>query len=270
MQHEVRKEDHQTVICRITLQRTACSAKNLYQTIEMESFHQRSIIDISSDEEATPLQQSTPIKYYPLNVVQALNLSEESTTAKMGSESSMDITASTFESGPSPYKRITFSATLDEEREEFSVERPPITNSESSFYEELESSDEMPRLTPAPTLREVTNTFQEDYVPPPKTTKLNDLEEPSENELEDIWGLKPNEDDFYSLAGRGSSFTSKKLQRNIRQPVTVVKEIPHCSGLPAFRARGALSRPAPGRDYSCCSGVQEFKRGRGHGRPKQS
>ena len=31
-----------------------------------------------------------------------------------------------------------------------------------------------------------------------------------------------------------------------------------------------LSRPAPGRDYSCCSGVPGFKRGRGHGRPKQS
>ena len=28
-----------------------------------------------------------------------------------------------------------------------------------------------------------------------------------------------------------------------------------------------LSRPAPGRDFTCCGGIPKFARGRGHGRP---
>ena len=94
------------------------------------------IIDISSDEESTPLQQSTPIKFYPLNVIQALNLSGESTVAKMGSETSMEMTASTFESGPSPYKKITFSTSPVSDGEEFRVEGQNINTTDESYFEE--------------------------------------------------------------------------------------------------------------------------------------
>ena len=113
---------------------------------------------ISSDEEEVPLEQSTPIKIFPLNVLQALNLNTESTVARQRSWTSPDNTDSIFESAASPRKIDT-------------------------------------------------------------------------------------------LAGRGSSFTSNRIQRPREQSATVVEEIPHCTDLPAFHARGALSRPAPGRCF---------------------
>ena len=30
-----------------------------------------------------------------------------------------------------------------------------------------------------------------------------------------------------------------------------------------------LSRPAPGRDFTCCGGIPQFSRGKGHGRAIQ-
>ena len=30
-----------------------------------------------------------------------------------------------------------------------------------------------------------------------------------------------------------------------------------------------LSRPAPGRDFTCCGGIPQFTRGKGHGRATQ-
>ena len=54
---------------------------------------------------------------------------------------------------------------------------------------------------------------------------------------------------------------------NGRPPVIIRKEIPHCRAIPlSLASRGALSRPAHGRDYSCCSGIPGFGIGRGQGR----
>ena len=64
-----------------------------------------SIVDISSDdEEGITLGQSTQIKFFPFNVLQALHFSAESMVAKRASEMSSDNTASTFESGASPHR----------------------------------------------------------------------------------------------------------------------------------------------------------------------
>ena len=52
-------------------------------------------------------------------------------------------------------------------------------------------------------------------------------------------------------------------------PVIIRKEIPHSHALPLSLApRRALSRPAPGRNLTCCSGIPGFGRGQGQGRGK--
>ena len=138
--------------------------------------------------------------------------------------------------------------------------------SESSFFEEPDSPRGMPPLQAAPIFRDVTNLSPTQYEPPEKAGKLDDLNEPSAAETEETWGLDLNgTTEFYSLAGRGSWFSSTKIQRQRKQPVTIVKEIAHYHGLPAFRARGALSRPAPGLNFYCCSGIPNFTRGVEHG-----
>ena len=67
-------------------------------------------------------------------------------------------------------------------------------------------------------------------------------------------------------AGRGRGpLQSRKY--NGRPPVIIRKEIPHCYALPlSLATRGALSRPAPGRDFTCCGSIPGFGRGRGQGR----
>ena len=97
------------------------------------------------------------------------------------------------------------------------------------------------------------------------TTSLNDLNETPLAELEAMYGLDIEDKEYYTTVDRGRGPHATRAVRP-KQPVTVVKEIPHCAGVPAFRARWALSRPAPGRDFSCCVGIPKSPRGRGHGR----
>ena len=68
------------------------------------------------------------------------------------------------------------------------------------------------------------------------------------------------ERDVYMSVGRGRG--PHQIRNYLsRPPVQIKKEITHCHGLPAFLAtRGALSRPAPGRDCQWC-----FAMGRGRG-----
>ena len=72
----------------------------------------------------------------------------------------------------------------------------------------------------------------------------------------------------YMKAGRGRG--PHQVRKYISRPSIVVKkEIPHCHGLPlSLASRGALSRPAPGRNFTCCSGIPGFGRGHGHGQSK--
>ena len=107
----------------------------------------------------------------------------------------------------------------------------------------------MPELTPAPVLKH--NQGKKARIrPTTKMEKLNNLGEASAKEIEESHGIKLDDREFYCLAGRGNSFTSTKIQGLRKQPVRVVREIPHCTGVPASRARGAHSRLAPGRCYT--------------------
>ena len=66
-------------------------------------------------------------------------------------------------------------------------------------------------------------------------------------------------------AGRGRS--PHQTRDYISRPSVVIKkEIPHCHGLSVWLAsRGALSPAAPGRNFTCCSEVAGFGRGRSRG-----
>ena len=72
----------------------------------------------------------------------------------------------------------------------------------------------------------------------------------------------------YMKAGTGRG--PHQVRNYISRPSIVVKkEIPPCHGLPlSLASRGALSRPAPGRNFTCCSGIPGFGRGRGQGQSK--
>ena len=213
-------------------------------------------------------------------MVGRLDSSDTSTEVHPGSERALNgsfvnlnlsnVSVSTFESGPSPRKfgiDITPEKNASsEEGKNFVTEAYTENESESSFFEEPDSPRGMPPLQAAPILKDVKNLSPTQYEHPEKAGKLDDLNEPSTAETEETCGLDLNgTTEFYSLAVRGSWFSSTKIQRQRKQPVTIVKEIAHCHGLPAFRARGDLSRPAPGRNFYCCSGIPNFTRGAGHG-----
>ena len=112
-------------------------------------------------------------------------------------------------------------------------------------------------------LRDITDERERKYIPSSKTEKLNDLSQPSLEEIEEAHGIKLN-NEYYCTAGRGNSFTSAKTQRARKQPIRVIREIPHCTGVPAFKARDALSRPAPGRCNNCNEGVHKLTPRLGH------
>ena len=210
------------------------------------------VIDISSDKENQ--RYSTPIKTLPVNMVGRLNLSDSSVEVWRGSEADLNSTqesVSTFES---------------DTEEAFVVESHQKENSED-YYEEPDSSREMPELSRAPVLADITN--EKEYVPLSKTEKLNDLDEPSIKEIEETHGLSMTED-YYCTAGRGNSFTSARIRRARKQHVLIAREIPHCPRPWSTSYRGVLSRPAPGRDFSCCGGIPKFARGQGHGRTTQN
>ena len=64
-------------------------------------------------------------------------------------------------------------------------------------------------------------------------------------DIDENYGIDLKDGELYCTTGRGNSFASKKIQRLGKQPLRVVREIPHCTGVPISKARGALSRPAP-------------------------
>ena len=72
----------------------------------------------------------------------------------------------------------------------------------------------------------------------------------------------------YMKAGRRRG--PHQVRKYVSRPSIVVKkEVPHCHGLPlSLASRGALSRPAPGRNFTCSSGIPGFGRGHGQGQSK--
>ena len=241
--------------------------------------HYDLVIDISSDEEerTNSMRQSTPIKALPINVITTLDLSGSSLEATKGSAGEMmssindlnlsDISASTFETIGSP-RKITFRAISP--GEEFMVENQAATLSDESYFEEPDTPHQLPPLQPAVVLRDVTNEKLPYNGPPAKVDRLDDLMEPPVEEIENAYGLNlQNSLEYSPTCGRGTRFTSTKLTRTRKQPVLITREIPHCPKPWTTGYRGALSRPAPGRDFSCCGGIPQFSRGKGHGRTMQ-
>ena len=235
------------------------------------------VIDISSDEEENEVRQSTPIKTLPLNGITVLNLSEASLEATKGNaEEMMDsinslnlsgISASTFETIGSP-RKINFGTTSPGEA--FIVEGHSTETSEESYFEEPDTPRQLPPLQPAPILRDVSNKELQYIGPPAKADKLDDLMEPAVEEIENAYGIDLQSSlEYNPLSGRGTRFTSARLARTRKQPVLITREIPHCPRPWETGYRGALSRPAPGRDFTCCGGIPQFTRGKGHGRATQ-
>ena len=108
--------------------------------------------------------------------------------------------------------------------------------------------------------------YSASYEPPRKIVRLNDLNESPFSEIKEACGLNLSGlTELYVLAGRGCCFTSTHVLRPRKQPLTIVKGIPHFTGVTANRARYALSRPAPGRQFSSCAGITKFARSFAHG-----
>ena len=154
--------------------------------------------DISSDEENHIY--SAPIKTLPVNMVGRLDLSNSSVEVWQGSEADLNST---------PESVSTFESDTEEA---FVVESRQKENSED-YYEEPDSSREMPELTLAPVVADFTN--EKEYVPPSKTEKLNDLDEPSIKEIQETHGLSMTED-YYCTAGKGNSFTSARIRKSTK------------------------------------------------------
>ena len=237
------------------------------------------VIDISSDEEErdSNVRQSTPIKILPLNVITTLDLSESSLEATKGSTEEMmssinnlnlsNISASTFETIGTP-RKITFGTTSP--GEVFTVEEQDAETSRECYFEEPETLRQLPPLQPAPVLRDITNEDSAASEPPAKLDRLDDLSVTPVEEIENAYGINlQNSREYSPLCGRGTRCTSTKLARARKQPVLITREIPHCPRPWSTGYRGALSRPAPGRDFTCCGGIPQFTRGKGHGRATQ-
>ena len=161
-----------------------------------------------------------------------------------------DISASTFETIGSP-RKITFRAVSP--GEEFMVESEAATLSDESYFEEPDTPRQLPPLQPAAVLRDMTNEELPYNGPPAKVDRLDDLMEPPVEEIENAYGINlRNSLEYSPSCGRGTRFTSTKLTRARKQPVLITREIPHCPRPWTTGYRGALSRPAPGRDFYCC------------------
>ena len=229
------------------------------------------IIDISSDEDVP--YTSTPVKTLVVNGITTLDLSTSSTEANKGSiedalveeVSSLDLTASTFETVGSP-RRINVKIMSPSTNGEFVVECPK----DESYYEEPDTPPSPPTLTPAPVLRELTNVSPESSQPVGKKGRrsTNDLSDISSDEgKENHLGVDFNSPTLKcTYGGRGVHYTSTKLKRNRKQPVLVTREIAHCPSYVTTRSRGALSQPAPGWCTYCNHGLHRRTIGAGHGR----
>ena len=75
---------------------------------------------------------------------------------------------------------------------------------------------------------------------------LNDPNEPPLTELEAMYFLHIEDREYHATVGRGPDPHATRAFRPRQPPVTLIRELPNCHAMPAFCARGALSRPAPG------------------------
>ena len=116
---------------------------------------------------------------------------------------------------------------------------------------------------PPPTKREQCRCALSDPTKPPEICPIESARREQElREMEEEERLITK-----MTSGRGRGRGTRIF--NGRPPVIIRKEIPHCRAIPlSLASRGALSRPAPGRDYSCCSGIPGFGIDRGQGRGK--
>ena len=174
-----------------------------YKTLEQKMDNYALVIDISSDEENN--RYSTPIKTLQVNMVRRLNLSDSTVEVWRGSEADLESS------------QTSISLFNSEPEEAFVVEREKESESDD-YYEEPDSSRDMPELTPAPVLKAITNAGMQEYPPHTKAEKLDDLSETSVREIEDRYGFNLDEGELHCLAGRGNSFTSARIQRLRKQP----------------------------------------------------
>ena len=131
-------------------------------------------IDISSDEENN--RHSTPTKTQPVNMVGRLDLSDSLAEVWRGSDADLELpqeSVSTFEVTGSPKKwRTNFLPKVANQGEALLVEVQSEIDSEN-YYEEPDSSREMPQLTPAPSLKDITNERAPREEPPNKVDRLD-------------------------------------------------------------------------------------------------
>ena len=83
-----------------------------------------------------------------------------------------------------------------------------VAETQNDNESDNEEPDYMPELAPA---LNKNNQENETPLPPAETEELN---EPSVREIEEIYGIKLDDNEFYCLAGRGNSFTSTKTEEN--------------------------------------------------------
>ena len=210
------------------------------------------VIDISSDEEKN--RYSTPIKTLPVNMVGRLILSDSSVEVWRGSETDLDssqTSISTFNSEP---------------EEEFIAEKQKEDESDD-YYEEPDSPRVMPKLTPLGSSTGKHYQYGKTRITAPnKTEKLDDLGEPPATGIRKSHDNKLDDEELYCTAGRGNCFVSTKTQRLKKQHVRIVREVPHCTGMPVSKAICALSRPAPGRSNFFREEIHRHTTGLGHGK----
>ena len=260
------------------------------------------VIDISSDEEAN--KTSTPIKTLPLNMVGYLSDSSievyRGSDAEMVSTSESPETASTpkkkrrtgkvtfdlppadsdtdyYEEPDSPQrlpspikrtpalKRTENIPVMGNERTPNSeklndLNEPSLAELEALYSLDLEDRNYLASLGRGRGLHAKENLRPNIVIRPPECCP--EEVERLEKEAREIDEEERKIRDMKAGRGRGPL---QSRRYNGRPPVTIKKEIPHCHALPlSLSSRGALSRPAPGRNFTCCYGIPGFGRGQGH------
>ena len=105
IERKITKKEKQTFICCSNSKRIRLSSLKLYRESYQELPKMNTnfmFIDISSDDDN--FAQCTPIETLPINMIEDLNLSGESTRATLGSEESPDCKVSTLNSEVYPRK----------------------------------------------------------------------------------------------------------------------------------------------------------------------
>ena len=164
-------------------------------------------------------------------MMEALNLSTESTKAIQGSEWSHDDSASTFDSEASPRKfRVDFfpdRIAPNHENEMFVVEGHANEDPETSYYEDPESPQHLPPQQLDSSLRDITNTSHANYDPKEGWHIKQRLWRAYSQGFKKYWeqnyleksSIKQNDPaETHTLAGRGNTFASAKQQGLANNP----------------------------------------------------